>query len=83
MSDPVSDPFDAFDPAAGTLSYLRWARACGASTLGEACDLLDQFEVSNDIPEVLGHDDTVDAVRDDLDLGLELAGPDTSLDDLL
>jgi hypothetical protein len=79
----VSDPFDDFDPAAGTLSYLRWARVSGASTLGEACDLLDQFEVSNDIPEALGHDDTVDALRDDLDLGLELAGPDTPLDDLL
>lgn len=81
--DPVrDDPWDEFDPAAGTRSYLRWARVSGAETLGEAYDLLDQFEVGNDIPEVLGHDDTVEALRDDLDLGLEQAGPDTPLLDL-
>jgi hypothetical protein len=79
----VSDPFDEFDPTATTRSYLRWALVSGASTLGEAYDLLDQFEVGNDLPEVLGHDGTGDAVRDDLDLGLDLAGPDTPLDDLL
>ena len=55
----------------------------GASTLGEAYDLLDQLEVSNDVPGVLGHDDTVDDMRQELDLGIELVGADTPLNNLL
>jgi hypothetical protein len=27
----------------------------GASTLGEAYDMLEQLELSNDVPEILGH----------------------------
>jgi hypothetical protein len=81
---PVSDPWDEeFDPSAGARSVLRWAHQMGASTLGEAHDLLEQFEVSNDVPEVLGHDDSIEAVREELELGLELVGPDASLTTLL
>src|SRR5262245_37754719 len=36
---------------------LQWAHEMGASTLGETCDMLEQLELSNDVPEVLGHDD--------------------------
>ena len=79
----MSDPWDEFDPSAGARSTLRWASALGAQTLGEAYDMLDQLEVSNDVPEVLGHDDTVDDVREELAAGLELAGPDASISALL
>jgi hypothetical protein len=55
----------------------------GASTLGEAYDLLDQLEVSNDVPEVLGHDDTIDGVREELELGIALIGADAELTGVL
>jgi len=55
----------------------------GASTLGEAYDMLEQLELSNDVPEVLGHDDTVEGVREELESGIETAGPDTLLTTLL
>jgi len=55
----------------------------GAETLGEAYDLLEQLEVSNDVPEVLGHDDTVEGVRQELELGVELVGADAALTSLL
>ena len=74
---------EEFSPSAGARSTLRWAHETGASTLGEAYDLLDQLEVSNDVPEVLGHDDTVEDVRQELELGIELAGGDASLTDLM
>ena len=74
---------EEFQPSAGTRSTLQWASEHGASTLGEAYDLLDQLAVSNDVPEVLGHDDTVDGVREELELGLELVGPDAPVDELL
>ena len=74
---------DDFDPSAGARSTLQWAQEMGASTLGEAYDLLDQFEVSNDVPEVLGTDDTVDDIRQEIELGIELVGADTTLTDLL
>ena len=81
---PVSDPWDEeFDPSAGARNTLRWAHENGASTLGEAYDMLEQLEISNDVPEVLGHDDTVDDVRAELELGLELVGPDAALTALL
>ena len=81
---PVSDPWDEeFDPSAGARSTLRWAHALGASTLGEAYDMLEQLELSNDVPEVLGHDDTVEDVRAELELGIEIAGPDAPLTTLL
>ncbi|MBI4939482.1 MAG: hypothetical protein HY830_01895 [Actinobacteria bacterium] len=79
----MSDPWDEFDPSTGARNTLRWAQSLGASTLGEAYDLLEQLEVSNDVPEVLGHDDTVDDAREELDLGLRTLGPDAALADLL
>lgn len=80
----MSDPWDEeFDPSATARSTLRWAHELGASTLGEAYDLLDQLQVSNDIPEVLGEDGTVDEVREELEFGLELLGPDAVLTTLL
>jgi len=81
---PVSNTWDEeFAPSAGAASTLRWAHENGASTLGEAYDMLDQFELSNDVPEVLGHDDSVDDVREELEFGLDTAGPDTPLTALL
>jgi hypothetical protein len=80
----VSSPWDeTFDPSTSARNTLRWAHDMGASTLGEAYDLLDQLEISNDVPEVLGHDDTVDDVREELGSGLETVGPDTLLTTLL
>jgi hypothetical protein len=55
----------------------------GASTLGEAYDMLEQLELSNDVPEVLGHDDTVAGVREELEFGIETVGPDILLATLL
>jgi hypothetical protein len=81
---PVSNPWDdEFDPSAGTRNTLRWAHELGASTLGEAYDMLEQLEVSNDVPEVLGHDDTIEVVREELELGIELLGTDALLTTLL
>ena len=77
------DPWDAFDPSATTRSALVWARSYGATTLGEAYDLLDQLEAGNDVPEVLGEDGTVDEVRAEVEDGLAVLGPDASLDDVL
>jgi hypothetical protein len=74
---------EEFEPSAGARSTLQWALQHGASTLGEAYDLLDQLAVSNDIPEVLGHDDTVDGVREELELGIDMIGTDASLPGLL
>ena len=74
---------EEFDPSAGARSALRWAWEMGAETLGEAYDLLDQLEVSNDVPEVLGHDDTVEDVRQELELGIELVGADAAVTTLL
>ena len=62
---------------------MRWAHEMGASTLGEAFDMLEQLELSNDVPEVLGHDDTVEGVREELELGIEIVGPDALLTSLL
>ena len=74
---------DEFEPSAGARSTLRWAHEMGASTLGEAYDLLDQFEISNDIPEVLGQEDTVEDVRQEFELGIDLVGADAPLSSLL
>ena len=80
----MTSPWDEeFDPSAGARSTLQWAHEHGASTLGEAYDLLDQLEVSNDVPEVLGHDDTVEGVREELELGIGLIGADAALTTLL
>jgi len=81
---PVSDPWDdEFAPSIAARNTLRWAYEMGASTLGEAYDMLEQLEISNDVPEVLGHDDTVEGVREELDVGLETVGPDVLLTTLL
>ena len=45
-------------------------------------DAVDAGSLRNDIPEVLGHDDTVDGVREELELGIELIGADTELTSL-
>ena len=74
---------EEFSPSAGARSTLQWAHEHGATTLGEAYDLLDQLEVSNDIPEVLGHDDTIQGVREELELGIDLVGADAVLTTLL
>jgi hypothetical protein len=80
----VSNLWDEeFAPSTGARNTLRWAREMGASTLGEAYDMLEQLELSNDVPEVLGHDDTLEGVREELELGIETAGPDTLLSTLL
>ena len=82
--EPVSNPWDEeFAPPTGARNTLRWAYELGASTLGEAYDMLEQLELSNDVPEVLGHDDTVDDVREELEFGIETVGPDTLLTYLL
>jgi hypothetical protein len=74
---------EEFSPSAGGRSTLQWAYEHGATTLGEAYDLLDQLAVSNDIPEVLGHDDTVEGIREELELGIDLTGADAALTELL
>ncbi len=80
----MNSPWDEeFQPSAGARSTLQWAHEHGASTLGEAYDLLDQLEVSNDVPEVLGHDDTVEGVREELEFGIDLVGSDAALTGLL
>jgi hypothetical protein len=80
----VSNPWDEeFAPSTATLNTLRWAQERGAATLGEAHDMLEEFELSNDVPEVLGHDDTVEGVREELDFGIGTAGPETPLTTLL
>lgn len=45
--------------------------------------MLEQLELSNDVPEVLGDDDTVENVREELEFGIETVGPDTPLSNLL
>jgi hypothetical protein len=84
LMELVSNPWDEeFAPSASARNTLRWALEMGASTLGEAYDMLEQLELSNDVPEILGHDETVDDVREELDLGLETVGPDAPLTTLL
>ena len=62
---------------------MRWAYEMGASTLGEAYEMLEQLQLSNDVPEVLGHDDTVEGVREELEFGIETVGAGTLLTTLL
>jgi hypothetical protein len=48
---PVSNPWDEeFAPSTGARNTLRWAHEMGASTLGEAYDMLEQLDLSNDVP---------------------------------
>ena len=81
---PVSNTWDEeFAPSAGARNTLQWAHEMGASTLGEAYDLLELLEYGNDVPEVLGEDETVESVREELEFGLDTAGADTPLSTLL
>ena len=81
--DAVATSWDEeFHPSTGVRSVMRWAHEHGATTLGEAFDLLEQLEISADVPEVLGEEDTVDDMREELGAGLELVGPDVLLTDL-
>ena len=80
----MTDNWDEeFHPSAAARSTMHWAREHGATTLGEAFDLLDQLEVSNDVPEVLGEDDTVAGMREELELGIDVIGADAPLTSLL
>jgi hypothetical protein len=45
--------------------------------------MLEQLELSNDVPDVLGHDDTVEGVGEELEFGIETVGTDTLLTTLL
>jgi hypothetical protein len=46
----VSNPWNEdFAPSTGAQNTLRWAQDMGASTLGEAYDMLEQFALSNDV----------------------------------
>jgi len=74
---------EEFHPSASARSTLRWAHEHDASTIGEAYDLLDQLEGSNDVPEVLGQDDTIEGIREELELGIDLIGADAALTSLL
>lgn len=79
----MSDPWDEYAPSLAARNTLLWAGDHGAQTLGEAYDMLDQLEVSNDVPEVLGHDDTVDDMREELQVGIDIAGPEALITALL
>ncbi len=74
---------EEFDPSSSTRSTLQWAQEHGAASLGEAYDMLDRLAVSNDVPEVLGEDGTVEGVREELELGIDLVGADAELTGLL
>jgi hypothetical protein len=78
----MSTDRDEFDPSASARRVLHWAQAAGAATLGDAIEMLDVLESTNDAPEVLGEQRTVDDVRNELELGVDLVGDDTPLDDL-
>jgi hypothetical protein len=45
--------------------------------------MLEELQISNDIPAVLGEDDTIEDVREELEFGVDTAGPDTALTSLL
>lgn len=85
--DPMGEPFgtsrDEFEPTNTTRNVLVWARAAGASTIGDALDMLDVLETSNDVPEVLGGSGDLHDVRDELEAGIEMDGEDRAIDDVL
>lgn len=74
---------DEFEPSSTTRSVLAWARTAGATSIGEALELLDVLENSNDVPEVLGESGDIGDVRDELEAGIELVGDDHDIDDVL
>jgi hypothetical protein len=74
---------DEFEPSSTTRNVLVWAQAAGASTIGEALEMLDVLENSNDVPEVLGESGDLNAVRDELEAGIELVSDGRAIDDVL
>jgi hypothetical protein len=74
---------DDYEPASATRNVLAWAQAAGASTIGDALEMLDVLEISNDVPEVLGESGDLDDVRDELEFGIELVGHDCTIDSVL
>jgi hypothetical protein len=80
--DAMGTGRDEFDPSAAARRVLSWAQAAGAATLGDALEMLDALESTNDAAEVLGERSTVDDVREELELGVDLVGDDRPLDEL-
>jgi hypothetical protein len=74
---------EEFEPSSTTRNVLAWAQAAGASTLGDALELLDVLAISNDVPEVLGESGDLDVVRAELEDGIELVGVDQDIDAVL
>ena len=74
---------DEFEPSSTTGNVLAWAQAAGASTIGDALEMLDVLQNSNDVPEVLGESGDLNDVRDELEAGIELVGDDRAIDDVL
>jgi hypothetical protein len=74
---------DEFEPSSTTRNVLAWAQAAGASTIGEALEMLDVLENSNDVPEVLGESGNLNDVRDELEAGIELDSDGRAIEDVL
>jgi hypothetical protein len=83
MGTPFGTSREEFEPSSTTSNVLVWARASGASTIGDALEMLDVLENSNDVPEVLGESGDLNDVRDELEAGIELVGGDRTIDDVL
>ena len=74
---------DEFEPVEHHRYVPAWAQAAGGSTIGDALEMLDALQNSNDVPEVLGESGDLDDVRDELEAGIELVGDDRAIDDAL
>jgi hypothetical protein len=74
---------DEFEPSSTTRNVLAWAQAAGGWTIGDALEMVDVLENSNDVPEVLGESGDLNDVRDELEAGIELVGHDRSIDEVL
>jgi hypothetical protein len=74
---------EEFEATSTTSNVLAWAQAAGASTIGDALEMLDVLENSNDVPEVLGESGDINDVRNELVAGIELVGDDRAIDDVL
>jgi hypothetical protein len=83
MGEQFGTGRDEFEPSNTTRSVLTWARAAGASTIGDALEMLDVLENSNDVPQVLGERGDLNDVCDELEAGIELVGDDRAIDDVL
>jgi hypothetical protein len=83
MGEQFGTNSDEFEPSSTTRNVLAWARAAGAATIGDALEMLDVLENSNDVPEVLGESGDLNIVRDELGAGIELVGDDRDIDDVL